>query len=337
MELTLHREFAPDMKGEWNALLERSISDVPFLRFEYLEKWWQTLGGGEWSGVELALVTARDGKRLAGIAPLFLAPAGGGNGTLHLVGAIEVSDYLDLIAAPPDLPVFIAALLDFLSAPEMAPWQAMELYNLPEASPTIPLLEKAARERGWGYSMEVYRPTPYIALPGDWETYLAGIDGKQRHEIRRKLRRLEETRLGVRWYTVRDGDTLDAEMDDFLCLMEQGLEKSEFLTGPMRLHMHNTARFAFDAGMLRLSFLEIGGSKAAAKFSFDYRNRLWGYNSGVDSSFYEYSPGWVLLANELRWAIENGRSELDFMRGGEGYKYRFGAVDRRVMRVTLRR
>ena len=27
------------------------------------------------------------------------------------------------------------------------------------------------------------------ALPGDWETYLAGIDKKQRHEIRRKMRR----------------------------------------------------------------------------------------------------------------------------------------------------
>jgi CelD/BcsL family acetyltransferase involved in cellulose biosynthesis len=85
-----------------------------------------------------------------------------------------------------------------------------------------------------------------------------------------------------------------------------------------------------------LSFLTVNGEKAAGYLSFDYLNRLWVYNSGLDRRFMEYSPGWVLLGYLLQWANENGYAEFDFMRGDEEYKYRFGAVDRFVMRVTLK-
>ena len=82
-------------------------------------------------------------------------------------------------------------------------------------------------------------------------------------------------------------------------------------------------------------FLKIGGEFAAGYFNADYLNRIWVYNSGLDRRFMEYSPGWVLLGHLLQWANENKREELDFMRGDEEYKYRFGAVDRHIIRVTL--
>ena len=64
-------------------------------------------------------------------------------------------------------------------------------------------------------------------------------------------------------------------------------------------------------------------------------NQLWVYNSGMDRSFNEYSPGWVLLGELLQWANENNRSAFDFMRGDEDYKFRFGAHSRDVMRLTI--
>jgi CelD/BcsL family acetyltransferase involved in cellulose biosynthesis len=103
----------------------------------------------------------------------------------------------------------------------------------------------------------------------------------------------------------------------------------------MRVHMQLTVRCAFEAGCLHLAFLEIDGKKAAGYLSFDYLNRLWVYNSGIDRSFTEYSPGWVLLGELLKWANENQRSAFDFMRGDEDYKYRFGATDRFVMRAII--
>jgi CelD/BcsL family acetyltransferase involved in cellulose biosynthesis len=49
----------------------------------------------------------------------------------------------------------------------------------------------------------------------------------------------------------------------------------------------------------------------------------------------ELSPGWVLLAHVIQWCCENGRDEFDFMRGDEDYKYRFGGVNKYVMRVRI--
>lgn len=335
MDFSLLNTFPDDLEAEWNQLLDESVSHVPFLRYEYLRAWWQTRGGGEWPQAELALIVARDeAGRLVGAAPLFAAqhqdrPA------LLLVGSVEVSDYLDLLARPADLPAFLDGLLAYLPAAGLPNWQSLDLYNLLEPSPTPDALEEAARRAGWEVQRERLQHSPFIALPGDWETYLAGIDKKQRHEIRRKMRRAETAEVPLRWYITPAGADLDAEMEGFLGLMAQDPEKAAFLTPAMREHMKLTARCAFDSGCLHLAFLEINGQKAAGYLSFDYLNRLWVYNSGLDRQFNEYSPGWVLLGYLLQWANENHRAEFDFMRGDEEYKYRFGATDRFVLRVTL--
>jgi CelD/BcsL family acetyltransferase involved in cellulose biosynthesis len=334
MEFTLHTNFeslAP-LAGEWDAMLAESVTDAPFLRFEYLRDWWQTLGGGEWPQAELAVVTAHEADHLVGVAPLFEAVNRDGQPALLLLGSIEISDYLDLIVRPVDLPRFVSGLLDFLASRGTDSWSALDWVNLPEASPTLPALEAESVKRGWTFTREIYQPAPYIPLPADFDTYLAGIDKKQRHEIKRKMRRAAEHAVPVRWYLVEDESTLEAEMDAFFALMVQDPAKEKFLTEPMRRQMLATARTALRGGWLWLAFLEVGGHKAAGAFNFDYGNRLWGYNSGVNREFIELSPGWVLLSHSLQWACEHGRSEFDFMRGNEEYKYRFGAKDRLVMR-----
>jgi CelD/BcsL family acetyltransferase involved in cellulose biosynthesis len=198
-------------------------------------------------------------------------------------------------------------------------------------------LAQAASEAGMRQETTRLQHSPYIPLPADWETYLSGIDKKQRHEIRRKMRRAEEAAGEVRWYIVEDGSTLEAETEGFLRLMSNDEDKAKFLTPAMRAHMHKAVRCAFEAGCLQLAFLEVKGEKAAGYLNFDYLDKMWIYNSGLDFKFSEYSPGWVLLANLIRYAIETGHAEFDFMRGNEDYKYRFGAVDRYVMRLKVSR
>ena len=47
MDFFLHKDFS-EFSADWNALVEESIADTPFSRYEYLSEWWKTLGGGEW-------------------------------------------------------------------------------------------------------------------------------------------------------------------------------------------------------------------------------------------------------------------------------------------------
>jgi CelD/BcsL family acetyltransferase involved in cellulose biosynthesis len=338
MDFTLHRSFL-DLEpaaADWNALLAESLLDAPFLRYEYLSTWWETRGGGEWPlSAELALVTARRGGRLTGIAPLFFASNLQGEPSLLLLGSIEISDYLDLIVRPADLAEFVSGLFDFLPSLPFG-WKCLDWHNLLETSPSLPVLAAEAARRGWPFEMEKTYHAPSIPLPGNFDAYLAGIDKKQRHEIRRKMRRAEEAGT-VHWYIVEDEAALDSEVDAFLTLMAADPEKAAFLTDVMRSQMRRSLHAAFRAGWLQLAFLTINGEKAAGYLNFDYNGRVWVYNSGVDRRFLEFSPGWVLLGHLLQWANDNQRSEFDFMRGTEDYKYRFGGVDKRLVRVRIAR
>jgi CelD/BcsL family acetyltransferase involved in cellulose biosynthesis len=340
MEFHVHQDFSEFSEAEWNGLVEQSFTDTPFSRFEYLSQWWATRGGGEWSAEvngrppELVLVSARENGQLVGLAPLFLTEYDGQN-PLMLVGSIEISDYLDLIVRESDLPRFLSGLLDFLGSFDAGNWSALDWYNLPDSSPTLAALNAEAVRRGWTYHEDVYRPTPRIPLNGSFEDYLARIDKKQRHEIRRKLRRAAESEKNVAFTIVNGTEDIDAEIDAFFDLMVQDPGKAEFLHPAMREQMTATIQSAHAHGYLWLAFLEVDGEKTAASLNFDYRNKLWGYNSGVSSEHRELSPGWVLLAHTIQWCTENDRYEFDFMRGDEEYKYRFGGVNKYVMRAKV--
>jgi CelD/BcsL family acetyltransferase involved in cellulose biosynthesis len=325
--------------GEWNQLLEKSASHVPFLQYEYLATWWQTLGGGEWKAGELLIVIARDDDgKLIGGAPLFSTENLDGKQALMLLGSIEISDYLDLLATTENLPNFIENLLPFLASPDVGgSWEILDLYNFLIDSPTLPQLEAASKTQGWHYTQEIIQPAPSIALANTWDEYLLGIKKKQRHEIRRKIRRAENHIVPVRWYIVTDEATLEAEIEAFLQLMAHDAEKAAFLTDVMQTQMRTAVQTAFREGWLQLAFLEVGAEKAAAYLNFDYANRIWVYNSGIDPKFRELSPGWVLAGYLIQWAIENGRAVFDFMRGDEIYKYRLGGVNRHVLRVQITR
>jgi CelD/BcsL family acetyltransferase involved in cellulose biosynthesis len=322
---------------EWNHILEHSAIRVPFLQYEYLSTWWRTLGGGEWPVAELFVVTARRlDNRLVGIAPLFISQNPAGESALMLLGSIEISDYLDVIVRPEDHATFLEGLLNFITTFPARSWEVLDLYNLLQESPTLAVLEQAAPRYGLSVFREKLQPAPLLQLPPGWETYLAELDKKQRHEIRRKLRRAESYQPPVRWYIVSDERDLDAEIESFLALMAHDALKQRFLTEAMRDQLRASIHAAFQAGWLQLAFLEVNGEKAAGYLNFDYDNRIWMYNSGLDYQFSDLSPGWVLLAYLIQQAIGEGRAAFDFMRGDEEYKYRFGARDRIVERLLLR-
>ncbi len=336
MEFTHYKTFPIELKEEWNQLLSKSVNDVPFLRFEYLADWWQTRGGGEWpQEAELAILAAREGTELVGIAPLFITEKEGVK-KLMLLGSVEISDFLDLIVSADHVHTFVDSLLSYI-ADQLVPLgiHSVDLYNLLEDSPTIQHLSESGKAAGFEVSKTVLQQAPCITLPGDWELYLESIDKKQRHEIRRKMRRAAEADAKVEVYYTTDPARVEADTQAFLGLMEQDPEKAAFLTPAMREQFLISVQTAFAHGWLQLAFLTVDGENAAAYLNLDYQNRIWVYNSGLDRRFMEYSPGWVLLGHLLMWANENKRSAFDFLRGNEDYKYKFGAMDRFVCRVTL--
>jgi CelD/BcsL family acetyltransferase involved in cellulose biosynthesis len=328
------------LEKEWNPLLKRSRFDNFFSTHEWQTTWWENLGAGD-----LWIVAFRrsDTTALVGIAALYLitldSGPDAGKRQLNLVGCIEVSDYLDLIIEQGWEHAVYAHLLDWLHSDDAPQWEIFDLCNLPEVSATY--RDLAALYADSGLEVEVFQEdtAPQFALPRRFEDYLQNqVDKKQRHEIRRKQRRAErEATIGL--VLVGKQHVLEAEVDDFVALQRASREdKAEFMTPEMRRFFLSVAHRTLDMGVLRLFFLTINGEKAATMYAFEYNRRLWLYNSGYDPQAYaQLSPGWVMLAYVIEYAIAAGCSVFDFMQGNEEYKYRFGAEDYKVMRVVVRR
>ncbi len=157
----------------------------------------------------LVLITATENDQLVGVAPLFFTKNLDERPALMFVGAIEVSDFLDFLVRKSDLSEFLSGLLDFrVNSTHLPPWEVLDLHNILEDSPTLPALTAEAQRRGWSHEQTRLQPSPFIPLPGDFDAYLAQIDKKQRHEIRRKLRNVEQSLAEPGYTTVADAETL---------------------------------------------------------------------------------------------------------------------------------
>ena len=160
---------------------------------------------------------------------------------------------------------------------------------------------------------------------------------KQRHELRRKLRRLF-SEGHVSCYPVSDAGGLGSDMNDFLTMFRNSHEgKADFLTPTNAEFFNGMAASLFRSGFLRLFFLEIGGVRVAAVLGFDYGDSFYLYNSGYDPEYSRLSVGLLLKALCIKESIARGKKHFDFLRGSEPYKYNMGGRDQPIYRCVLTR
>lgn len=318
------------LAGEWDLLAGRGMTDTPFQTLAYQRAWWTHLRP---DGATLLTVSTRDEDgQLLGIGCFFLA-----DDCLHFNGCIEETDYLDLIAPAERAADVWRATWDCLINMDSPAWRCLDLCNVPAASPTRALLPALAREATFQFSESVIEVCPVITLPATFDAYLETLDSKQRRELSRKLRRAEAA--DVVTTAVDPAADIDREVDSFLELLQKStFEKRDWLNDGRRALFHEVAHAAQAAGTLQLMFTAIEDRRAAALFNFDYKDRIWVYNSGLDpAAFAALSPGQVLTASAIEHAIQLGRREFDFLRGSEEYKYRFGAQDSQIYRLHVER
>ena len=322
------------LKPEWNDLLQRSCCNTLFLTWEWQSTWWKHLGEGS---LLLLGFRSEDDGRLVGIAPLFCTLTDGGQPVLYLIGCRDVSDYLDLIIEQGQEDAVYQALLEYLG-PEAQNWDLIDFCNIPQDSLTYVRLRELAEAQGYQTLVEIEDVCPIIDLPDTWDEYLMMLSKKQRHEVRRKLRK-SDAEADTRLIVVGIGHDLRAEMQDFIDLHQKSTpEKDQFMDPKMQEFFFDIAQVLQEQGWLQLVFVEMDGEKAAALLNFDYGDSILVYNSGYDPArFRHLSPGIIVTARSIELAVTLGRAHYDFLRGDEVYKYRFGAQDTQVRRLLMAR
>ncbi len=325
MTLDIRQEDLDSLAPEWAALLERTREPVPFLHPTWHRVWLDEFQDGR----ELLLLAVRDGSALVGVAPLLRA-----EGRLSLVGHYSICDYMDFTVAPEHAADVFDALLAVLRGES---WAEIELRGLRDDSVTVAELLPRAQAAGFAVECEDEAVAPHVVLPESWEAYQASLNKKDRHELRRKLRRLGELgELQMTAYT-RPED-LEEHLPVLIRLMvESRGDKAAFMSEQIGRFFHRMASALARDGLVRLYELELNGSAIASVLCFDQRRRLFLYNSGYDPQFAQFAVGLGSKAMCLQDAIESGHSCVDFLRGHEPYKYDLGGKDRQIYKATIRR
>ena len=322
-----------DLRAEWRQVLSQLPFQSVFFTSQWQETWWRHFGATH----QLHLLTVRssDGT-LQGIAPLMSSNGAETPPRLELIGDLELCDYLDVLMVPAQQQEVGRALVEYLVA---YGGEELELclQNLSRHSPTPVVLHDRLMHSGLAVEVEQIQTCPTVVLPTDWEAYLATLRSKDRHELRRKLRRAEAAaRLEYRATSV--AAQLDEDVDTFVALhrLSQQDDKRGFMTPEKEAFWRDLAHQLWPHGWLELAFLYADGTPIAALCCFAYGTTYAAYNSGYHPAYAELSAGIVLFAERIRQAMARGFTAFDFLRGDEPYKYRFGATDQPLYQLLAR-
>jgi CelD/BcsL family acetyltransferase involved in cellulose biosynthesis len=280
----------------------------------WLKTWCDTFD--ENNGPEI-LAGYRQGK-LIGIAPLRIEEK-----TARFIGGENVCDYQDMIVASNHHPEFLNAMLIHLKKKGI---HSLELAALRPDAVSLTELPNLAKQMGYSVVCKQVAYSYEIALPRSWESYLKMLGGKQRHEIRRKLRRLNEAGQ-IEYRVIHRPDEISEHMDIFFSMFKASRpDKSEFLTGQMVSFFRLLAQRMAQRGFLRMSFLDIDQVPAAGVMCFDYNDTIFLYNNGYDPGFGNLSVGFLSKVYSIKDGIDRGRLRYDLLKGDEGYKKRLGST-----------
>jgi CelD/BcsL family acetyltransferase involved in cellulose biosynthesis len=153
------------------------------------------------------------------------------------------------------------------------------------------------------------------------------LKGKQRHEVRRKLRRLAEAG-NIQNRVVEDVSDVRQELEIFFELFKSSREDKEiFMTGEMASFFRQMTEAMAAEKMIKFYVLDLNGKTVATALCFDYKSRTYLYNNGFDVNFSSLSVGLLCKVFSIQDSIHRGQQKFDFLKGSETYKYRLGGQE----------
>ncbi len=309
------------LETPWRSLLAQSDCDNPFLQWEWASAWWREYGTGH----ELAVLVARDGAAVIGIAPVFIeCPAWPlGPRTIRFLGTGEVfSEYLSFIAAAADAERVTREFLAFLCGPWRDRWHLLRLSDMPASSAVLASAEEFCRANALGHHRVKSATCWSIRLASNWDAFLKGLSRNRREKVRRHLRDLskhgfEASEVATRSELASAWESLkELHQKRWTQCGERGCFASPRFA---RFHEAVLGPF-FERGMLSLCVLRAGDQAVAVSYCLRHRGVVSFYQAGIDPAWMHTRPGHILRAWELRRAIERGDRTYDFLGGDTEYK-----------------
>ena len=327
---------------DWEQLLRTVPGHSIFLTWEWLYVWAKHFLGDRRL---LILLMSDDQKRLVGIAPLYLRTTK----TLGLISFHELrflgsdletisSQYLDVIANEKKRAV-LQSLYRYLFHEARGDWDVFTLSEIPAESRTIDLWNELFDEAGKVGEVVSVTGSPIIRLPGDVDTYRAGLGRNRRYTLQRKMKCLQEAGQ-IEYSRATSPSEVDTTLNWLITLHRHRWSTDSSgdaaaIERAMRFH-REVVQVLGERGRVRFGLLKVDDRLLAALYGFVYQGVYYSYLPGFDlaDKFAPASPGLLMLYHCITQAICNGEHTVDLLIGTQPYKLEWSNDMRRS--VTLR-
>ena len=305
------------LEPEWNDLLARLPRRNYFQTFNWIWRSWEHIS--RIRGKKLFVVVGRRAGKIVLIWPLvryrrLLWRAaewiGGERAYCHDVlveDAPEAGEWLEAAWS------FVTKTLDFI-------W----LNHMTDDAALVPFLQ---RVEGIGRNVEA---APYIDWSDwpDWEVYYRKRSKNLRGDLGRRRRRLAEQGT-VAFERVTSASEAEKTLDWILehktaWMKSKGMRMQDggLDTASSQEFYRAAVADACASDNLCLTTLTLDGNILAAEMGFLFEG-VFVYDIGAYDPAWEkrYAPGKLLMADLVRWTLENSCAIFDFMPFGQSYKY----------------
>lgn len=317
----------------WRAHARGDIG--PFGQPEWVEVYRRHFGGNsELRLLELhssrSNMESAESNGTAALIPMELYP----DGVIRFAGGTELTDYAGPVCEQDMVQPAARALAKWLSENRES-WNACKFEAIPEDWGFGDALAEGLATSGFGFTRQSSEICAVLDLPADFDTYLASLAKKERHELRRKWNRFGRE-VGKPELIASETDTIESDLPKFFEWHRQARgSKGGFMSEQMESYFSDVAQTFSELGMLRLEFVEVGNERYAASFGFCDTQRRYLYNSAYRQDAGGLSPGMVLFWLMLQKGLAEGVSQMDFLQGDERYKFQLGAQARRLETIEV--
>lgn len=318
--------------AEWNAIQSdwsRLAGASPCESWAWMTSWWKHYGQQR----ELFVLVVRDGHRVVCIAPWFLEHSAAEGRCIRVLGSGKVcSDYIALLTAQDHRATATGAIAEWLrdsnhDGQASHRWDVLHLEGVRKDEHAILGLVGELERFGQSIHCEPTDGCWRLEVPGSRKEFLSSLKKYRRRKFRNIFDRYIDN--GRATLTLASDSTFDELYETLVDYHQrrwrlrgiQGCHSSPQFAGFLR----ETTQAFRKVGQALLASVEIDGIRSACSLGFVVDNVHYLYQTGMDPTARSHQAGWTLNLLHIQHAINNGIRAIDFMRGDEPYKARFGS------------
>ncbi|MGC8554781.1 MAG: GNAT family N-acetyltransferase [Candidatus Acidulodesulfobacterium sp.] len=332
------------IESEWNDLFDDSCGSNVFQSFDWNYVWLKSFLRKSDNIFIIAVYNDKEDGKLESIAPFFTRRFFLFLKSLMFI-SYDYSDYLDIIIRKNcDKEKIYSEIFDAIFLNNKFFNRIADIINLKQVSKeTLKLISECFKKiKKISLTYKESGSCYYFNLPDNIGDYMKQFNSKQRYNILKRVEKAES--VNIKYIAVSSENIDKSLFEKYLNIFFELHQKrwkdkgkrGVFYSDQIKSFFKELFIALFNKNRVTLSALEINNANIIASAAcFDYDGKKQIYLPGFDTDYSGYHPGIVLIYNDIKEAINKKYKEFDFLKGGEEYKQRFGAVKRENYKLYL--